>query len=160
MRSKDVSSVCLLYLVRHECLWTYCSHKLNPPPTDALTLSHVSSTAVSTWQPDAEPTCVLSTASQVGKHLCKIITWRHAVFAAVLIWKHFIYACVFVLQWWKPLHTTTESGPEECSHSAGPGCHRAQDPGSFLASSCAHQCYRGPCVCKSFVLFLPLHFSG
>lgn len=53
----------------------------------------------------------------------------------------------------KPLHVTPESGPQECSHSAGAGRHRAQDPGSFPTSGCAHQRYRGPCVCKSFVLF-------
>lgn len=37
--------------------------ELNPPTVAPVCLS----TAVSTWQPDAEPACVLSTASQVGK---------------------------------------------------------------------------------------------
>ncbi|TKS73503.1 DENN domain-containing protein 4C [Collichthys lucidus] len=65
-----------------------------------------------------------------------------------------------LVQWWKPLHVITESGPKECSHSAGAGCHRAQDPGSFLTSSCAHQCYGGPCVYDlPFPLAVPLHPS-
>lgn len=89
---------------------------------------------------------------------CKITTWKHTVFLAFLIWNHLFFCvcvCVVVHQWWKPFHITAESGPEKRSHSAGVGCHRAQDPGSFPASSCTHQCYRGPCVCKSFVLFFP-----
>lgn len=56
--------------------------------------------------------------------------------------------CGFVLQWWEPLHVAAESGPKERSHSAGAGRHRTQDPGSFPASGCAHQCYGGPGVCK------------
>lgn len=51
-------------------------------------------------------------------------------------------------QRWEPLHVTTEPGPEERRHSAGLGRHGAQDPGSFLASSGAHQCYRSPRVCE------------
>lgn len=63
--SNDFISVCFLYLVwhvfKHPVLSSHwCSN--------AQTLSRVSSTAVSTWQPDAEPTCVLSTASQVRRH--------------------------------------------------------------------------------------------
>lgn len=59
--------------------------------------------------------------------------------------------CVFVLKWWKAFYITAESGPEKRSHSASVGCHRAQDPSSLTASSCTHQCYRGPRFGKSFV---------
>lgn len=76
-----------------------------------------------------------------------VITHRCPLFAPSFIPDLVLF--LFALQWWKPVYFTPEFGSKERSHTPGAGRHGAQDPGSFPASSCSHQCYRSSRVCKS-----------